>query len=63
MELWIRSQDKNKLVKISNIEKQDHYSYKEVVENYMPPNATGYDCMQQRKVQKKDKYIKQKKEH
>lgn len=58
MELWIRSQDREKLVKINNIEKQDHYTYKEVVENYMPPNATRYEDMQKRKVQKKDKYIK-----
>ena len=58
MELWIRSQNREKLVKINNIEKQDHYSYKEVVENYMPPNATRYEDMQTRKVTKKDKYIK-----
>lgn len=58
MELWIRSQDREKLVKINNIEKQDHYTYKEVVENYMPPNATRYEDMKKRKVQKKDKYIK-----
>ena len=58
MELWIRSQNRENLVKISNIEKQDHYSYKEVAENYMPPNATRYEDMQTRKVSKKDKYIK-----
>ena len=58
MELWIRSQDREKLVKINNIEKQDHYTYKEVMENYMPPNAARYEDMQKRKVQKKDKYIK-----
>ena len=58
MELWVRSQDKDKLVKVNNIEIQHHYTYKEVVENYMPPNATRYENMQTRKVQKKDKYIK-----
>lgn len=58
MELWIRSQDRERLVKVNNIEKQDHYTYKEVVENYMPPNATRYEDMQTRKVSKKDKYIK-----
>ena len=58
MELWIRSQDREKLVKVNNIEIQHHYAYKEVVENYMPPNATRYEDMQTRKVSKKDKYIK-----
>lgn len=58
MELWIRSQDKECLVKVDNIEIQHHYTYKEVVENYMPPNATRYEDMRTRKVSKKDKYIK-----
>ena len=58
MELWIRNQDRKRLIKVVSIESADHYSYKDVVENYMPPNATRYEDMKTRKVQKKDKYLK-----
>lgn len=54
MELWIRSQDRERLVKINNIEIQHHYSYKDVHEKYLLPNGS----FEYRNVQKKDKYIK-----
>lgn len=53
MELWIRSQDKEKLIKINNIEIQHHYSYKDAQERFLLPNG-GFEY---RKVSKKDKYI------
>lgn len=54
MELWIRSQDRERLVKINNAEIQHHYSYKDAHEKYLLPNGN----FEYRNVQKKDKYIK-----
>ena len=54
MELWIRSQDKGKLIKANNIEISHHYSYKDIQEKYLLPSGS----FEYRKVQKKDKYIK-----
>ena len=54
MELWIRSQDKEKLIKVNNIEIFHHYSYKDTQEKFLLPSGS----FEYRKVQKKDKYIK-----
>lgn len=54
MELWIRSQDKEKLIKANNIEIFHHYSYKDTQEKFLLPSGS----FEYRKVAKKDKYIK-----
>lgn len=54
MELWVRSQDKEKLIKVNNIEIFHHYSYKDTQEKYLLPSGS----FEWRNVQKKDKYIK-----
>lgn len=54
MELWIRSQDREKLVKTKYIEIAHHYSYKDTQERFLLSNGS----YEYRKVQKKDKYIK-----
>lgn len=54
MELWIRSQNLEQLVKPNYIEIQDHYSYKDVQEKYLLSNGS----FEYRNVSKKDKYIK-----
>ena len=54
MELWIRSQDKEKLIKVNNIEIFHHYSYKDTQEKFLLPSGS----FEYRKVSKKDKYIK-----
>lgn len=54
MELWVRNQDKEKLIKANNIEIFHHYSYKDTQEKYLLPSGS----FEYRKVQKKDKYIK-----
>jgi hypothetical protein len=54
MELWVRSQTKEQLIKVNNIEIFHHYSYKDTQEKYLLPSGS-FEC---RNVQKKDKYIK-----
>ena len=58
MELWIRSQDKETLLKVEKIKKYDVYSQKVEKQNYMPRNATSYDDMQQVTAYVDDKYLR-----
>ena len=50
----MRSQNKEKLLKVNNIEVQHHYSYKNTQEKFLLSN----ESFEWRNVQKKDKYIK-----
>ena len=58
MELWIRSQDKETLLRVEKIKKYDVYSQKVEKQNYMPRNATSYDDMQQVTAYVDDKYLR-----
>ena len=57
MELWIRSQDKERLIKVDKIRKYDKYSQKQEIQNYMPKNATRYEEMQKVSAYVNDKYL------
>ena len=58
MELWIRSQNRETLLKVEKIKKYDVYSQKVEKQNYMPRNATSYDDMQQVTAYVDDKYLR-----
>ena len=58
MELWIRSQNRETLLKVEKIKKYDVYSQKAEKQNYMPRNATSYDDMQQVTTYVDDKYLR-----
>ena len=49
MELWVRSQNKEKLTKVNNIEIFHHYSYKDTQEKYLLSSGS----FEWRNVQKK----------
>lgn len=60
MELWIRSQDKTKLLKCNLIETMDFYTKKQKSENYMPKNSTSYSDIETITTYVNDKYINSK---
>lgn len=60
MKLWIRSQDKTKLLKCNLIETMDFYTKKQKSENYMPKNSTSYSDIETITTYVNDKYINSK---
>lgn len=57
MDLWIRSQDKNILLKVDKIEICHNYTQKVKYENYLPKGSISYDSMKTVTTYVNDKYI------
>lgn len=57
MELWIRSQDKERLLIANDIKISHNFSKKKIKENYLPKGSTSYGEMETVTSYVDDKYI------